>query len=198
MAYKSDTDIGIGIAPDLAPEHDALYPAMQPVYNALHILNARLSGFAGGAFAPPTVESSPSAGFSLRPDSFWAPCTEQTVVNRIVHIRDGIWSIGAGYGGIQIGDPDSSSAYKRNRAVHFGYVIEDPVIHEGKRMAHIAWPPFILDSEGITSGPLYIGKRIYVDGNGILMVPEDRKNEDVAVGLIVRDDAILITNLLPW
>jgi len=193
MAYRSDTDLGIGIAPDLAPEHDALYPSLQPVYNALHILNGRLSGLAGRAF-PPTVETPPSEGFSARPDSFWAPCTEHTVADRIVNTVEGIWTPDANFYPLK---EDINASYKYQRAVHFGYVIEDPVVHNGVRMAHIAWP-FIVEAEGITSGPLYIGKRIYVDGNGILMVPEDRKNEDRAVGIIIRDDAILISHYLHW
>lgn len=149
MSYRSRVNIRISRTPPT--DDDDIYPMMQEVYNALHILNANIDS-AVDVLIPPEASKSPSESFGPRLNTFWAPAASNATRGRVVSMRSS-GQFERGVSGYSSGDKRVTSPY--------GVVVEDA--KDSKAL--IAWPPFVLDVD-LSEAGANIGDIIYTDNTG--------------------------------
>lgn len=183
MAYKSDINIKLSQIPELGPDDVQLLPVLQPVYNAIHTLTSLSDSFLA-LITPPEETDAPEDTFVPYIPSFWAKCQDDVTVGKIVTPITGGWRLGPS------GRTYITAGENTKETWVFGFVLDGPV--NGRFL--IGWPPFLIKIEGV--GVSKIGKRVYTDGHGELFIPEEVKNEDWAVGIIVAHEAVIIEHRL--
>ena len=180
MAYKSALDLKLPQQVDIPEEYGDLFINLQGMTNAIHLLNAAYTPVAD-YFNEPDINDPPHETVTFAGRMFWGRCADNVVKGRIVKAADDKWRLGAAYRTVDSG----SSNYKL--VMPFGLTLSDP--QDGKILIGI--PPGIIPAEGVIAD--LIGKRVYTDNSGEIAIPDDVKNEDVPIGIVVEVDNILIT-----
>ena len=189
MAYESESNIKLGQIPALDPQDVRLLPILQPIHNAIHSLNANTVGIKE-YLSTPGPDDPAEPGFLNKIPSFWAECAPDVTVGKIVKPDPNGWTLGV-RGVYYLAEGEAlGGAASAKETWPFGFVAEGPI--DGR--CRILWPPFLLTIEDVDAGDM--AKRIYTDGHGDLFIPEKRKNEDWAVGLIVGNSTVIIDHRL--
>lgn len=191
--YSSDLNIRLGQMPEIkdAPE---VFNELQSVYNAIHLLNAALNdvrrNFAAVDRSTPGWES-----FTAEGRSFWAPAADNIKAGELVKLADGASQWTKGVKGtssvISTGKLFCHDRFKsahipetvRTEANEFGFCLEET----SNGLAHIGWPPFIVELEGLSVGSLAYGTTN--DGRIFNNAPT---NNYFPIGRIVAPDALLL------
>lgn len=191
--YSSDLNIRLGQMPEIK-DNPPVFNELQTVYNAIHLLNAALNDVRRN-FAAVDRDTLAWESFTAEGRSFWAPAVNGIKAGDLVKLDDGAsqWTKGIkgtraviSTGKLICRDRFRSAGIPetvRTDAREFGFCLEETT--DG--LAHIAWPPFIVELQGLAVGSLAYGTTS--DGRIFNNAPTSNY---FPVGRIVAPNALLL------
>lgn len=185
--YSSNLNLRIGQMPEIK-DNPAIFSELQRIYNALHLLNASMDNLRDRATDRDTP---PWESFSWEGRSFWAPAANNVGQGDLVKLEGSQWIPGIrgrsdeseGFGLTCSGGRAWLDTTANAQAFDFGFCVEGT--EDG--LAHIAWPPFIVELEGVGVGELAYGKT-----NDGRIFSNSPTGSFFPVGIVVAPNALLL------